>query len=520
MPRGKRRGRTAKKNPNRVASSQHREPEELTKAPHSFVVHRGHKVGKSVEELTTDFRKVMEPFTASSLKLRPKNTVKDLVSLAGPLNVTHLVMFTRTELGPYLRLCRFPRGPTLTFRINGYSLARDVRSGLKRQVTYERQYANHPLLVLNGFSGDDDQQGQETSLTMSMLQNMFPSIDVTRVKVNSIRRCVLVNRDPDTGDLEFRHYTIKVVPVGISRQVKKLVVQGKVPNLGRYENVSEFLQRGLNGGDLTSDSEADEDEEAGGRIVQSLPGGIRSRGNLASQKSAVRLVELGPRLSLTLVKVEDGLLDGEVLYHKLVSKTDEEKRVIRETREKRRKEKERRRKEQDANVVKKLKAKEEHKKKSLSGMATARAGQGSSSFQGDRADKKDDSDTDEEWYRKEVGGKGPASGTSFDRDQSQNGGDRDRGKAPKRSATDGGGGPTEKRLRMRMKKSAELPSKGSGRKFDVRQGKNVKFRVTAKGRQAVPAGRSAAKGGRNGNQRGQARMSGKSGKNFKKNRKR
>jgi hypothetical protein len=43
------------------------------------------------------------------------------------------------------------------------------------------------------------------------------------------------------GSLEFRHYTIKVVPVGASRPVKKLVVQSKIPNLGRYDDISDVL---------------------------------------------------------------------------------------------------------------------------------------------------------------------------------------------------------------------------------------------------------------------------------------
>lgn len=44
------------------------EPDELKRAPHSFVIHRG-KVGKYILELEKDFRKVMDPFTASSLQV-------------------------------------------------------------------------------------------------------------------------------------------------------------------------------------------------------------------------------------------------------------------------------------------------------------------------------------------------------------------------------------------------------------------------------------------------------------------
>ena len=44
------------------------EPETLTKAPHSFVIHRG-LPSKHTSDLTKDFRRLMEPFTATQLKV-------------------------------------------------------------------------------------------------------------------------------------------------------------------------------------------------------------------------------------------------------------------------------------------------------------------------------------------------------------------------------------------------------------------------------------------------------------------
>ena len=82
----------------------------------------------------------------------------------------------------------------------------------------------------------------------------------------------------------------------------------------------------------------------------------------------MRLVELGPRMTMELIKIEEELHEGEVLYHKLVEKTEGEKKAIRAAREKRKREKERRRKEQEKNVKKKADDKEEHKKKSIEGM--------------------------------------------------------------------------------------------------------------------------------------------------------
>ena len=58
-------GRSARNN---IQVNAEEEPEELKRAPHSFVIHRG-SVGGYVVELTRDFRKVMEPFTASCLKV-------------------------------------------------------------------------------------------------------------------------------------------------------------------------------------------------------------------------------------------------------------------------------------------------------------------------------------------------------------------------------------------------------------------------------------------------------------------
>lgn len=81
------------------------EKDELVKAPHSFVIHRG-LPGEHIVELTKDFRKVMEPYTASLLKERKKNTIKDFVSVAGVLHVTHMCIFTKTDIGLYLKIGR------------------------------------------------------------------------------------------------------------------------------------------------------------------------------------------------------------------------------------------------------------------------------------------------------------------------------------------------------------------------------------------------------------------------------
>ena len=90
--------------------------------------------------------------------------------------------------------------------------------------------------------------------------------------MKTIRRCVLLNRDEETGEIEFRHYTIKVVPVGLSKGIKKIAV-GKIPNLARFEDMTEFL---ASKGNMTSDSEGEDDESS----KVTLPQGVSARGSL------------------------------------------------------------------------------------------------------------------------------------------------------------------------------------------------------------------------------------------------
>jgi ribosome biogenesis protein SSF1/2 len=75
-------------------------------------------------------------------------------------------------------MSRLPQGPTLTFWVHSYSLARDVVSAIKKQYVFEKLYQNAPLIVLNSFSGE----GLHMKLMASMFQNMFPTINIAKVR--------------------------------------------------------------------------------------------------------------------------------------------------------------------------------------------------------------------------------------------------------------------------------------------------------------------------------------------------
>ncbi|CAG8506515.1 5183_t:CDS:2 [Diversispora eburnea] len=303
-------------------------------APKSFVFKSG-KVGKSVSRLVKDMRKVMEPQTAIKLK-RKHNKVKDFLSVAGQIGVTQFLIFTQTDNGTNLRLARTPRGPTLCFRVLKYSLIGDVLSTQINPKSPKSEFKTSPLVVLNNFGGEENHM----KLMTSMLQNMFPSININKMQLAEARRVVMFNYDPETKNIDFRHYCIGVKPVGISKSVRRIVTNN-IPDLSNYQDISHV-----------SESEAESGIETTVTLAQDFIGKI----NKKSDQRAIKLTEIGPRMELKLVKIQAELCAGEVLFHEF-----KEIKKMNQEREQRRKLKQMRRKEQERNVERKKLEKEAHR---------------------------------------------------------------------------------------------------------------------------------------------------------------
>ena len=314
---------------------------EYVKIPKSFVIKSG-KVDTLVSQLVTDFRKVMEPHTASKLAERKNNRLKDYLSVAGQLGVTHIGSFSQTQVSTNLRLARFPKGPTLNFKVVAYSLMRDIHSFQSNPVNYGLQYTNSAIVVLNNIKGS-----KQMDLVANYIQNMFPRIDVANMKLSDARRVVLFSLDKEQDLIEFRHYSINVKPAGVSRSVKRLV-QSKIPDLDNLQDISQYI---LN--DTTQlDSEGEDVADKTVTLKQDYVGKSKK-----SSKQSINLIESGPRMTLELVKIETGFANGQVLYHKFISKSEEEIREQTQRKKKEAKEKQKRRKEQEENIQKKKAAK-------------------------------------------------------------------------------------------------------------------------------------------------------------------
>ncbi|KAG0337837.1 hypothetical protein BG000_004891 [Podila horticola] len=321
----------------------HAKPEEgenpnAVKVPKTFVMRSG-EVGSSVMGLVGDIRRLMEPNTATKLRERKNNRLRDFVAVAGPLGVTHFVILSRTEHGTNMRISRVPRGPTLSFQVKTYSLAKDIAAMQKAPKSPGLEFHVAPLLVLNNF-GDSN----EMKLMSTVFQNMFPPINIQTMQLADARRVVLLNYNSETKHIDFRHYNVSIKPVGISKSIKRVITTA-VSDLKGFDDISDYVLRGA----FASESDVEDGPDSTVTLGQDYVG----RNNRKQDQRAIKLVELGPRMELKLVKIQAGMCDGEVLYHDFIKRSPEELKAQKAERQKKVQEKAARRKTQEANVVKK-----------------------------------------------------------------------------------------------------------------------------------------------------------------------
>ena len=301
-----------------------------------------------------------------------------------------------------MRLAITPRGPTLHFRVEKYSLSKDVQRSLKHPKASKKDYLSPPLLVMNNFTSPKVSNGSEPavpkhleSLTTTIFQSLFPPISPQSTPLASIRRVLLLDRElpksssePESGEsgaytINFRHYAIITKRTGLSRGIRKLNAterlsrdrkrKGGIPNLGKLDDVADYLLDPTAAGGFTSGSESEIETDAEVEVLETNArkvlnkkqmSALRSNnqkvhkpGNPGVHRKAVKLVEIGPRMKLRMTKVEEDVCGGKVMWHEYINKSKEEIQAMEKIWDKRRSEKAERRRVQKENVERKRKEK-------------------------------------------------------------------------------------------------------------------------------------------------------------------
>ncbi|KNB41355.1 hypothetical protein JH06_5758 [Blastocystis sp. subtype 4] len=169
-----------------------------------------------VQDLVKNFRTIMAPNTAAHLVERRTNSVKDYINVAGPYGVTHIILFTKMRTLPRMRIGCFPQGPTLHFRVEEYTLTRDLLKTTSKGIDTISPYFHSPIL------------------------NMFPVIDPEKIDVKNCRRVLLLQYDKASNSIFLRHYSISRSLVGVGKAINSIVKKKVIPDLSKMTDISEY----------------------------------------------------------------------------------------------------------------------------------------------------------------------------------------------------------------------------------------------------------------------------------------
>lgn len=188
-----------------------------------------------------------------------------------------------------------------------------IQETKKNSKIFSMTLQSPPLLIMNGFGNRDEQDPYK--IVSLMLQSMFPPIKVQSMNLTACKRVVLFNltKDPETGEdyIEFRHYGISARQRAVNRSIKKLVNNNRVPDMSKFNDLADFIMHSRNKANAGFSSESEADDLPESRIV--LPEDYQDK--KGGSNVALKLHELGPRMKLKLVKIEEGFCRGNVVFH-------------------------------------------------------------------------------------------------------------------------------------------------------------------------------------------------------------
>ena len=213
-----------------------------------------------------------------------------------------------------------------------------------------------PLVILNGFNkktkhsaakqkqnqNEQDPDGDvinrasdyHKQIMAVMFKHMFAPMNVIKMRLSQCRRVVFFDYDHEHDCVELRHYKIQLANnlKGVSKGVKRLIGRKgrreEIPDLAKYEDVTDYVKQ--NKDEYMSESEAEDDENTKIVIDKLADYNKESARRLGidGDTSYVRLREIGPRITMELFKIDELVNDGKVLYHRYITKTEEEKKAL------------------------------------------------------------------------------------------------------------------------------------------------------------------------------------------------
>lgn len=342
------------------------------------------KTGLYLQKLIKELRRLLYPYCAINLKETKRNTLKDFLNIVDVYGLSHMFALTNTQKASYLRLARMPSGPTITFQIEKYCLAADLFREDITTKNLSKTFNSAPILIINGFSNTSVpiKYLEAIQIVSTMFQSVFPAINPNEFKSYQAKKVVLLNlnliknkKDELEPVFELRHYDIDFERSSSKKTISN-ILNNKKTDFSNYNNIADYILNQTGFTDVSDNEGIDTNlnliEEKKNKLsreekkklkISKLEGNYTNDDNNENLKNnnktytdnqtKVKIHEIGPRLNLKLVKIEEGFFKGNVAFHKFVVKSKKEiyekSKEIKEKKE----EKQKRREEQEANVKRK-----------------------------------------------------------------------------------------------------------------------------------------------------------------------
>ncbi|EZG44195.1 brix domain protein [Gregarina niphandrodes] len=260
----------------------------LRRIPRSMVFKIG-SVTKSVKKLSRDIRRMVLPWTASNLEERKKASIKDYLHVGGMLHISHMWAMSQPKVGVRLTICRTKggEGPTGVFDVVNYALSADVRRTQFQSRSTLNDFKQPPIMVTQGFKKpiDNNVHPDQLAKVSLLFASMFPAVSASETPT---RRLVIVCY-AGARTFDIRHYVVLNNHARNHARTQRNNVRTKRQKLERpKQEVKEELL------------EEDDDHKK----------------QLANQ---MELIELGPRLTLQLAQVHDGVFNNIKLSQEVLS---------------------------------------------------------------------------------------------------------------------------------------------------------------------------------------------------------
>lgn len=147
--------------------------------PFSYVFNRNAQC-PHIENLTKDFRRMLEPYTARKHWdfYRKGGIIDDKAT--EHYHLARMFVFNRIENETTLQIGRLPNGPTLSFIVDEFKLAIELQDAYCNDDAYKGIFCTSALVILNNFN---DKESHMKSV-LSTFRNMFPTFNCTTVSIN------------------------------------------------------------------------------------------------------------------------------------------------------------------------------------------------------------------------------------------------------------------------------------------------------------------------------------------------